>query len=280
MSRQKEAFRGTNMGLPRRKSYRNPGRGHQHRIRRLKCLTSHRTPSLSHFLFSIKKVALPRSVLPGSVLVAASLVLASMMTKRAEMAPDVLMINCSALAQSDGIRKSLDTAFATVTVNQGFARKTKRVSDIRSHYPLDGPMASSVWNVFDVIPRPYTDGSLAIPVLERHPYTTQTFIPLGCSPASIEYMVVIAEDLNGVPNPVTLKAFLCRGGQAVTYGPNQWHAPMIALKRSMVFLVTNAENGTSDDCEEHFFQKEDQPRVLLNHIDLEADLVVIAKAKL
>lgn len=50
----------------------------------------------------------------------------------------------------------------------------------------------------------------------------------------------------------------------VTYAANQWHAPMIALRRKMTFAVTNAENGTQDDCEEYFFSEEHIPEVFFD----------------
>lgn len=189
------------------------------------------------------------------------------MLKHAELAPDVAVLNCSVLSQLDRAQ-DLKSVYTTITVNQGFARKTKNVSPIEHFYPVDKPLASAVWNVFNVSPRFHTGGVLDIPVLERHPFTTQTFVPLGASPTLIEYMVVIAADRDGVPDPATLRAYLCHGGQAVTYGANQWHAPMISLKNPMLFLVTNAENGTSDDCEEYFFPNEQLPRVKFSHIDL------------
>lgn len=39
---------------------------------------------------------------------------------------------------------------------------------------------------------------------------------------------------------------------------------MIALHETLTFAVTNAENGTSDDLEEYFFDAADVPRIHLN----------------
>lgn len=39
---------------------------------------------------------------------------------------------------------------------------------------------------------------------------------------------------------------------------------MISLGDALVFLVTNAENGSADDCEEYYFPAHTQPRVNLD----------------
>ena len=194
----------------------------------------------------------------------------------AELSPNVQVVNCYNYPTRDE-RFNLQT----INVNHGFARKTKEVSKIDHHYPKDRPRARQVWNTFNVIPR-RKSATLHISVMERHPYTTQTFIPMGSSVTQIEYIAVVAEDLNGEPDMTSFRAWLCHGGQAgrmqpliledmtdpsVTYGANQWHAPMIALRGPMVFCVTNAENGTTDDLEEHYFTTEKQPLLHIGDLD-------------
>ena len=53
----------------------------------------------------------------------------------------------------------------------------------------------------------------------------------------------------------------------VTYGANQWHAPMIALRDHTTFCVMNGENETTDDLEEFFFGEESQPVVRIGDLD-------------
>jgi ureidoglycolate lyase len=109
-----------------------------------------------------------------------------------------------------------------------------------------------------------------VEILERHPYTTQTFAPLGLSAtdAGTMFLVIVAPSLPGsitatfadgsskvVTNPPDLsrlRAFVARGDQAVTYGPGMWHAPMAVLGQKRVdFLVTQFVNGVAeDDCQE------------------------------
>ncbi|KKY39515.1 putative ureidoglycolate hydrolase [Diaporthe ampelina] len=104
-------------------------------------------------------------------------------------------------------------------------------------------------------------------ILERHPYTTQTFTPLSTSgpaspPGEHGYLVIVAPGLQtpsgssagrtpshalataptdpdrGIhynsqaqsqPDLQRLKAFVATTDQAVTYGAGVWHAPMVAL---------------------------------------------------
>lgn len=109
-----------------------------------------------------------------------------------------------------------------------------------------------------------------VEILERHPFTTQTFCPLGLPAESTEsyYIVIVAPSLTAPhfeesaveakqkverpPDLKKLRAFVAHGGQAVTYGPGTWHAPMVVLGRGRVdFVVTQFVNGVpDDDCQE------------------------------
>ena len=107
----------------------------------------------------------------------------------------------------------------------------------------------------------------AVKILERHPFTTQTFCPLGLENESTEtyFLVIVApsmdrpiqaeEGQSAVKRPPDLKklrAFVAHGGQAVTYSPGTWHAPMVVLGSKRVdFVVTQYANGVpQDDCQE------------------------------
>ena len=120
-------------------------------------------------------------------------------------------------------------------------------------------------------------------ILERHPFTTQTFVPLNSAGEDQHisdeplYLVIVAPTLKGrtaaaiVKNPTTriaesvtitdppdlskVKAFVARRGQAVTYGAGTWHAPMVVLgKRRVDFVVVQFANGVAEeDCQEVAF---------------------------
>lgn len=117
-------------------------------------------------------------------------------------------------------------------------------------------------------------------ILERHPYTHQTFIPTDLSSHSKVgngeeepvFLVIVAPTLKAEtttakteagktitirdpPDLRNVKAFVARGGQAVTYGAGTWHAPMVVLgQRRVDFVVVQHVNGVDDeDCQEAAF---------------------------
>ncbi|KAK3349462.1 ureidoglycolate hydrolase [Lasiosphaeria hispida] len=207
---------------------------------------------------------------------------------------------------------SLSLPFNAISANQGFAIKYQDVTHMVNLYdqaPSGRPAAPSI-NMFVCAARTLTPpsevgspspsspplasppqpqpqpqpppGSLfSVAVLERHPYTTQTFIPLSADPAS-RYLVIVAPTLppaaadevfsvptatptnqrplpgRGLPDIGRLHAFIATGKQAVTYGAGTWHAPMVALGppgTAVDFVVIQFANGVPiEDCQEVFFQ--------------------------
>jgi ureidoglycolate lyase len=173
--------------------------------------------------------------------------------------------------------------FDAIVANQGSAIKYQHVTRMVNLYnqaPSRHP-GVAVINMFVCAARPLLpldDGRLAFPVtvLERHPYTAQTFIPLTADPAK-RYLVVVAPSLppspaderlpvpgtpdrfrplpgRGLPDLDRLRAFVATGKQAVTYGAGTWHAPMVALGEvgtAMDFVVMQFANGVAiEDCQE------------------------------
>jgi ureidoglycolate lyase len=85
---------------------------------------------------------------------------------------------------------------------------------------------------------------LRVTRLERHPYSAQTFVPLG----SARYLVIVcARNASADPNLETLRGFVARPEQVVTYGRNVWHHPMAVLDSAMEFAVAMALTGQPDD---------------------------------
>lgn len=117
-------------------------------------------------------------------------------------------------------------------------------------------------SLFSCFPRMLNSSCFHVRILERHPYTTQTFIPMGVSPKDTTtfYLVIVAPTLPategfpdmGPPDLEKLEAFVAHGRQAVTYGAATWHAPMVVVGRKRVdFVVVQSTNGVSeDDCQE------------------------------
>jgi len=170
-----------------------------------------------------------------------------------------------------------------VQANQGSALKYLDVTYMKDFYPSapSGSPAKAVMNLFVCAPRRLLtsqggriEGLLPIDVLERHPYTTQTFIPLGSFPSNARearYLVIVAPSLppspqdsllpfpeagglpgRGLPDLTRIKAFVAKGSQAVTYGAGTWHAPMVVVgSKPIDFVVVQFANGVDiEDCQE------------------------------
>jgi ureidoglycolate lyase len=145
----------------------------------------------------------------------------------------------------------------SVQANQGSALKYLHVTLMQDYYGSapSKQKANAVMNMFVCAPRKLLPaehetmaGLFPIEILERHPYTTQTFIPLGLSKLEAKkarYLVVVAPSLGpssldenlpvpsevasgdqlpgrGLPDLTKVKAFIATGAQAVTYGAGTW----------------------------------------------------------
>ena len=90
--------------------------------------------------------------------------------------------------------------------------------------------------------------TLQVRWLERHPGSTQLFVPMNEG----RFLVVVA--LGGdTPDLSTLAAFVGGARQAITYAPGVWHHPMIALDREIDFVNLLYVDGTAGDCDERSF---------------------------
>jgi ureidoglycolate lyase len=187
-----------------------------------------------------------------------------------------------------------------VQANRGTALKYLDVTHMQNYYssaPSNAP-ARAVMNMFVCAPRTLlsagmttAEGLFPVEILERHPYTTQTFIPLGVSPHQmheVRYLVIVAPSLppssademlscpishsisqplpgRGLPDVKRIQAFVAKGSQAVTYGAGTWHAPMVVVgKRPIDFVVVQFTNGVGiEDCEEATFDTERRGQLMV-----------------
>ena len=86
-------------------------------------------------------------------------------------------------------------------------------------------------------------------MLERHRLGSQAFVPLSGQ----AYLVVVAP-AGPVPDPSSLRCFLCANGQGVNYAPGTWHHPLLAIEAESDFLVIDRTGSPGEvDCEEHGF---------------------------
>ncbi|MBL4807766.1 MAG: ureidoglycolate lyase [Rhodobacteraceae bacterium] len=96
-----------------------------------------------------------------------------------------------------------------------------------------------ILSIFRGRPRPLT-----VAMLERHPFGSQAFMPLG----GRDWLAVVAE----TPNANALRVFHCKGNQGLQYGANVWHHPLLVLGEPQDFMVVDRA-GAGDNLEEVFF---------------------------
>lgn len=122
--------------------------------------------------------------------------------------------------------------------NAGTATRFDRLAKIENLRPGRAELNVSVFRC-----APRGPGELTLAMLEKHPMSTQAFIPMNAS----RYFVVVA--LGAIqPDLTTLRAFEAAGTQGVSYRPGVWHHPMIALDGETTFTCLVCEAGEEDDC--------------------------------
>jgi ureidoglycolate lyase len=91
---------------------------------------------------------------------------------------------------------------------------------------------------------------LRVTLMERHPLSTQAFIPLERRP----FLVLVAPRGDLVPEKIL--GFRTTEGQGVNYGRGVWHHPLIALTQRTDFLVVD-RNGHDLNCDEQSLDSEE-----------------------
>jgi ureidoglycolate lyase len=89
-----------------------------------------------------------------------------------------------------------------------------------------------------------------IDMLERHPLSSQLFMPLNAAP----FLVVVAPPGERIDRG-SVRAFVTNGAQGVNYRRGTWHHPVIALANPSEFLVVDRA-GPGANCDEFFFDRE------------------------
>jgi ureidoglycolate lyase len=126
------------------------------------------------------------------------------------------------------------------SANQGTATRYDRVAQLASSRPEARPNLAVFRSVAKALP-------FEVRLLERHPCSTQMFVPLACQ----RFLVVVCpDDARGEPDLARLRAFVCGPGQGVNYRAGLWHHPIIALDGPADFLMLAWEDGSALDCEE------------------------------
>ncbi|HXV74367.1 MAG TPA: ureidoglycolate lyase, partial [Sphingomonadales bacterium] len=107
-----------------------------------------------------------------------------------------------------------------VPINFGHARRFHRLASV----DCQAEQGEAVISIVTTKPWP---SPIAIRILERHPISTQAFIPL----IEARFLVVVAERCSR-PRPENIQAFVTNGRQGINYGRGTWHHPLLALSEA------------------------------------------------
>lgn len=95
---------------------------------------------------------------------------------------------------------------------------------------------------------------LEMKLLEKHPHSTQAFVPMVVS----RYLVAVAPTgADGLPDMTGVRAFIAGPGQGINYRAGTWHHPLVVLDAPAQFAMFVWEDGTKEDCIVHALE----PRV-------------------
>lgn len=135
---------------------------------------------------------------------------------------------------SAGLRQGKGANQGTAVRFDGSAALDNRRPDARPNLAVFRCMPQAV---------PFT-----VKLLEKHPASTQAFLPMVCR----RFLIMVAPALhNGTPDVAGLRAFVCGPGEGINYHADVWHHPIIALDAPAEFAMLAWEAGTPLDCVEH-----------------------------
>jgi len=120
-------------------------------------------------------------------------------------------------------------------INNGF---TQRYHDL-AKVDVNDNQGHVLINIFRSTP---LTQPIAIKMMERHPYGSQAFIPMGQNP----YLIVVAPA--GEFDTSKIEVFLANSNQGVNYNKGTWHHFCLALGNESEFLVID-RGGEGDNCE-------------------------------
>jgi len=121
------------------------------------------------------------------------------------------------------------------TINDGY---TERYHDL-AQVDVMAKGGRTLINIFRSSP---LDKPLAIKMMERHPLSSQAFMPLGDE----DYLVVVAPA--GDFDSSKIKVFLASSKQGVNYHPGTWHHYCLAVNNTSDFMVID-RGGDGENCD-------------------------------
>ena len=120
------------------------------------------------------------------------------------------------------------------SINQGTTTRHHNISKLS----LESKNGKSGISVFSGSPRSFP---LEIKIMEKHPIASQSFLPIQ----DYDWLVVVSEEKNDLPDLSTLRCFHVNGDTGITYNKNVWHHPLL-VKKEQDFWVIDRINDQED----------------------------------
>jgi len=121
------------------------------------------------------------------------------------------------------------------SINDGFTQRYHDLADV--DVTQDG--GRTLINIFRSTP---LEQPVNIKMMERHPLSSQAFIPMGQQP----YLVVVAP--KGELDITKIEVFLASSNQGINYHKGTWHHYCLALHQVSDFIVVD-RGGAGDNCD-------------------------------
>jgi ureidoglycolate lyase len=149
-------------------------------------------------------------------------------------------LNAAAFAPYGDVM-SVETPEKLLNINYGNTERYHNIANVDVN-ENDG---NTLINIFRSRPLPLP---IDIKIMERHPLSSQAFMPLGDQP----YLVVVGRA--GVFDENAIEAFIAQPGQGVNYHRGTWHHYCLALNSESDFLVID-RGGAGNNCDEETVQQ-------------------------
>ena len=121
------------------------------------------------------------------------------------------------------------------SINEGFTQRYHDLADV----DVTQENGRTLINIFRSTP---LEQPVSIKMMERHPLSSQAFIPMGPQP----FLVVVAP--KGEMDITNIEVFLASSHQGVNYHKGTWHHFCLALHQVSDFIVVD-RGGAGDNCD-------------------------------
>ncbi len=133
-------------------------------------------------------------------------------------------------------------------INQGTTTRHHNISKLN----LESKNGNSGISIFSSSPRSLP---LEIKIMEKHPVASQSFLPIQ----DYDWLVVVSEEKNDLPDLSTLRCFHVNGDTGITYNKNVWHHPLLVKKKQDFWVIDriNDQEDASVNLKEYNFTNDE-----------------------